>query len=169
MAEIDKWAFQWKTNFNPGPRKQTQEVTLNLKSKKIIHPPLFFDNNFHNLYLINIGIKLAKQLRFYELRKLQNLLPRSALITIYKAFVRSHHLDCGDITYSEVYNASFHHELEMLQYSVCLNIAGAIGGTSKEKPYQELDLESLQLQRRLRNLCFFTRLVEIISLVIFPI
>ena len=93
------------------------------------------------------------------LRKLQNLLRRSALITIYKALVRSH-LDCGDITYSEVYNASFHHKLEMLQYNVCLDIAGAIRGTSKEKPYQELDLESLQLQRRLRKLCFFYKICK---------
>ena len=44
VAEIDKWAFQWKMNFNPGPRKQAQEVIFNLKSKKISHPPLFFDN-----------------------------------------------------------------------------------------------------------------------------
>ena len=30
------------------------------------------------------------------LRKFQNILPRSALLTIYKCFVRTH-LDCGDI------------------------------------------------------------------------
>ena len=41
------------------------------------------------------------------LRKLQNLLPRAALITIYKAFSRPH-LDYGDILYDQVYNISFH-------------------------------------------------------------
>ena len=35
-------------------------------------------------------------------RKLQNLLPRSALITIYKAFVRTH-VYYGDIFYGQAY------------------------------------------------------------------
>ena len=46
------------------------------------------------------------------LRKLQNLLPRTALITIYKAFVRPH-LDYGDILYawrrSGVFIVNFEH------------------------------------------------------------
>ena len=37
------------------------------------------------------------------LRKLQNLLPRIALIKIYKAFVRPH-LDYGDILYNQAFN-----------------------------------------------------------------
>ena len=37
------------------------------------------------------------------LLKLQNLLPRAALITIYKAFMRPH-LDYGDILYDQEYN-----------------------------------------------------------------
>ena len=49
-----------------------------------------------------------------KLRKLQNLLPRSFLLTIYKAFVRPHH-DYGHITYDEAYNASFYQKLEIFQ------------------------------------------------------
>ena len=45
------------------------------------------------------------------LRKLQNTLPRQALITLYKAFIRSH-LDYDVILYDEAYNASFHEKLE---------------------------------------------------------
>ena len=44
------------------------------------------------------------------LRKLQNTLPRQALITVYEAFVTTH-LDYGDILYDQAYNASFHQKL----------------------------------------------------------
>ena len=73
------------------------------------------------------------------------MLPRSALITIYKAFARLH-IDYGDIIYDQAYNMSFHNKLESSQYNACFAIAGAIRGISKEKLYQELGLESLQLR-----------------------
>ena len=76
------------------------------------------------------------------LGKLQNLLPKTALITINKAFTRPH-LDYGDIFYDQAYNTSFHQKLETIQYDACLSINGAIRGTSKENLYQELGLESL--------------------------
>ena len=87
------------------------------------------------------------------LRKLQNVLPRSALLTIYKSFIRPH-LDYGDIIYDQAYNASFHQKLELLQYNACLAITGAIRGTSREKLYEELGLEFLQLRRWFRKLSF---------------
>ena len=66
------------------------------------------------------------------LRKLQNLLPRPAVITIYKAFVRPH-LDYGDILDDQAFNLSFHQKLESIQYRACLVITGAIRSTSREK------------------------------------
>ena len=48
------------------------------------------------------------------LRLLQNLLPRTALLTIYKTFVRPR-LDYGDILYDQAVNLSFHHKLESIQ------------------------------------------------------
>ena len=51
--------------------------------------------------------------------------PRSALIRIYKAFVRSY-LDYGHILYNQAYNISFQNKLESIQYNVCLVITGAI-------------------------------------------
>ena len=75
-------------------------------------------------------------------QKLQNLLPRPALITIYKVFVRPH-LDCGDIIHDESYTASFDHKLELFRYIAFLAITRDIRGTSKENLYQELGLESL--------------------------
>ena len=49
----------------------------------------------------------------------------------------------------------FHHKLEFIQYNACLAITGAIRGTSKEKLYQELGLESLQLRRWYKKLGMF--------------
>ena len=80
------------------------------------------------------------------LRKLQNILQRSALLTKYKTLIRPH-VDYGDIMYDRSYNASFHQKLELLQYNACLAIIGAIRGTLKEKLYTELVLKSLQLRR----------------------
>ena len=44
-------------------------------------------------------------------------------------------------------HVSFHENLESIQYNACLALTGSISGTSKEKIYQELDLESLQICR----------------------
>ena len=53
------------------------------------------------------------------LRKLYNILPRSALLTLYKSFMIPH-LDYGNIIYGQAYKASFHQKLELLQYNACL-------------------------------------------------
>ena len=68
------------------------------------------------------------------LRKPSHLLPRQALVTIYKAFVRPH-LDYGDVLYHQAFNNSFHAKMESIPYNACLAIAGAIRGTSREKIY----------------------------------
>ena len=80
------------------------------------------------------------------LRKLHNILQRSALLTIYQSFIRAH-LDYGDIIYDQAYKASFNQKLELLQYNACLAITEAIRGISRGKLYEELSLESLQLRR----------------------
>ena len=146
---INKWAFQWKMNFNPDPTKQAQEVVFSRKSKQTLHPPLTFNNAnvAQSSSQKHLGILLDSHLTFDDhlkmvsakinkttglLRKLQNVLPRSALVTIYKAFIRPH-LDYGDILYDKAYNMSFHQKLESIQYNACLAITGAIRGTSKEK------------------------------------
>ena len=61
-----------------------------------------------------VSLKISKTLQL--LQKLHNLLPRSALITVYKSFVRPC-LDYGDILYNQAYNMSFHHKLESIQYN----------------------------------------------------
>ena len=59
------------------------------------------------------------------LRKFQNIRPRSALLAIYKCFVRTH-LDYGFIIYDQALNNSLHQTIESLQYNVVLAITVAI-------------------------------------------
>ena len=89
---------------------------------------------------------------------MQNLLPRSALITFYKAF--RPHLHFGDILYDQAHTALFHKKLESLQYNACLAITGAINGSLTEKLYQELDFESLQQRCWYRKLCGFYKIFK---------
>ena len=85
------------------------------------------------------------------------MLPMPALFTIYKSFIRPH-LDYSDIIYDQAYNLSFHQKLESIQYNTALALTGAIRGSSREKLYQELGLESLQLRRWYRKLCCFYKI-----------
>ena len=78
------------------------------------------------------------------IKKLSNTLPRDALLTIYKSFVRPH-LDYGDIIYDHPQNESFCNKLESIQYNAALAITGAIRGTSKTKLCKELGLEFLYI------------------------
>ena len=71
--------------------------------------------------------------------KLRNLLPRPALIKIYKAFVRPH-LDYREALYNQAFNLSFQQKLESIHYRACFAMTGAIRGPP-EKIYQELALE----------------------------
>ena len=88
------------------------------------------------------------------LRKFQNILLRSTLLTIYKCFVRIH-LDNGHIIYDQAVYNFFHQKIESIQYNAALAITGAIRGTSKEKIYQDLGLESLQQRQWYRKLSLF--------------
>ena len=56
-------------------------------------------------------------------------------------------IDYGDIIYDQPQNKSFCEKLESLQYKAALAITGAIQGTSRDKIYQELGLESLKARR----------------------
>ena len=79
------------------------------------------------------------------------------LLTIYKSFIRPH-LDYGDVIYDQAYTASFHQKIESVQYNSALAITGTIRGTSKEKLYHELGLETLEKRRWYRKLCCFFKI-----------
>ena len=43
LEKINQWAKQWKMAFNPDPNKQANEVLFSCKTKKVDHPPIFFN------------------------------------------------------------------------------------------------------------------------------
>ena len=80
------------------------------------------------------------------------------MLTVFKSFIRPH-LDYGDIIYDQAY-ISFHQKLESIQYNSALAITGAIRGTSTEKLYNELGLETLEKRRWYRKLCCFYKVYK---------
>ena len=74
-------------------------------------------------HLTNVSDKISKIIAL--LRKLRNMLPRPAFLTIYKCFIRPH-LDYGDIIYDQAYSLSFHQQLESIQYYAALALTGQL-------------------------------------------
>ena len=54
------------------------------------------------------------------------------------------HLGYGDMIYNQAFNMSFRQKMETSQYNVALAITGATRGSSREKLYQDLGMETLQ-------------------------
>ena len=151
--------------------------TLFSRKKKTQSHPNISHNNIqvervsHQKHL---GIILDEKLNFKEhidsailkvkrgiavLKKLRYSLPQKSLITIYKVLLRPL-LDYGDIIYDQRHNESVCEKLESVQFKVTLAITDAIQGTSREKIYQELGLESLRARRWYKRL---SRMFEIVK------
>ena len=92
------------------------------------------------------------------MKKLSLILSRKSLLTIYKSFVRPN-LDYADIIYDKPLNESLKRKIEMVQYNAALIITGPFKGTSRDKIYQELGLESLADRRWTRKLIFFHKII----------
>ena len=126
---------------NSGRSKQAQEIMFSRKVKQVTHPLFFNDNNVSQVNSqTRLGVILDVKLTFEEhlknvfnktnktiglLQKLSYLLPRQALVTIYKVFIRTH-LDYRDVLYDQAFNNSFHSKIKSIQYNACLAITGSI-------------------------------------------
>ena len=176
LEKINQWAFQWKMEFNPQISKRAQEVIFSRKNKKIIHPDLKFNNpkvektntqkhlglllDEKSTFKTHIDLIINKASKGINvLRKLRYFLPRPSLLIIYKSFIRPH-LDYVDVIYDQPNNTSVVKKLESVQYNAAIAITGAIRGTSTEKIYNELGLESLQHRRWFRRLCLFFKILK---------
>lgn len=171
LRKISEWASQWKMSFNPDPTKQAIEIYFSKKINQVNIPDIYFNNSAitasdsHKHLGLTLDPKLAFDHHIREktlkankgigiINRLRTFLPRMSLLIIYKAFVRPH-LDYGDIIYDNPGNDSFTQKLESIQYNACLAITGCFRGTSREKLYSELGLESLADKRFIRRLCYF--------------
>ena len=176
LDKINNWEYQWKMSLNPDPSKKAQEVIFNRKANNLLHPPLTFNNvdvgqipsqkhlgtflDFKlsfNEHLETVFAKVNRGIAI--LRQLQTVLPRGALLTIYKSFICPH-FDYGDVIYDQSYNYSFHAKLDSYQYEAALVMTGAIKGSSTEKLYQELGIEHLRSRGWFRKLCLFYKIIK---------
>ena len=145
--------------FNPDPSKQAIEICFSHKRDSENYPSLVFNDT--KVQLANnqkhVGLILDSKLDFNEhidnkmkkcnkiigiMKRISLILSRKSLLTIYKSFVRPN-LDYADIIYDKPLNESFKRKTEMVQYKAALVITSAIKGTSRDRPYQDLGLESL--------------------------
>ena len=186
---ISQWAHTWRMSFNPDPQKQAVELKFSKKKIEIDHPVILFNNipvkkvDEHK----HLGIILDSKLSFSAhiksaisktrkgiglLKYLSKYLPRHTLIEIYKLYVRPH-LDYGDVIYhipakvcdfsGNIVLPNLMEKLESVQYSAALAITGTWRGTSREKLYTDLGLESLSSRRWSRRLTLFYKFLNNLS------
>ena len=173
---ISQWAYQWKMLFNPDHTKETIVVCFSHKRGNVPHEPLTFNNNKIQYAPAqkHLGLVLDSKLDFNQhidekinkcnkiigtMRRLLMTLSRKSLLTIYKSLVRPL-IDYVDIIYDKPCNESFKEKLEAVQYNACFSITGAIRGTSCERLYCELGLETLNNRRCSRKLFFFYKIIK---------
>ena len=149
------------------PHRSKQAIIFSRKSKKATHSPLILNNNVSQVnsqtylgVISDIKLTFEELLKNRTFKKLYNFLPRQALVTIYKAFIRPN-LDYGDVLYDQAFNNSFQAKMKSIQYNACLAIPQTFQGTSREKIYQELGLGSFQLRCWYRKLCLFHKFSKI--------
>ena len=172
LQSISTWIYNWKMLFNLDSTKPAQEVLFSRKKKIHFHPTTSLNNvQVERVsYQKHLGSLLDEKLNFKQhidsaiskvnkgisiIKKLRHDLPRKSLVTIYKDLLRSL-IDYGDTIYDQPQNESFCEKIESMQYKATLAITGAIQGTSRDKIYQELGLESIKSRRRYKRLvCMF--------------
>ena len=166
LGKVTRRAHQWKMSLNLDPSKPAVEVHFCRKINPVDTRPAYFNNlavascETHN----NLGLsdkRLAFDRHIEEmivmvnksirlLNKLGRYLQRNYLLNIYKAFIRPH-LNYGYVVYDYPGNAFFMLKLESVQYNASLAITGCFRGTSRDKLYSELGLESLVDRRFYRR------------------
>ena len=92
-------------SFNADRTKQAQEIIFTKKKNATTHPPVFFNSSVIKLSSNqkHLGLTLDSKLLFSKhindkihqankgvglLRKVQTILPRNSLLTIYQSFIR---------------------------------------------------------------------------------
>ena len=157
--------------FNPNLTKQAQEVIFSRKTVKPFHPQVFFSEVpvQRSVSQKHLGLHLHQKLDFSKfnkktskaqkgisvIKKRDDILPRNALLTIYKSSVRPH-LDYGDIVQSFLY--SFSSKIEAFHYNAALAITNPVKRTSRMKLQKGLGIESLCFRRWFRRICTFYKI-----------
>ena len=145
----------------------------------IVHPPLYFNNDIAKLThtLKYLGLQLDNKISFSEhtgnkiskatkavglLRKLQSILH----VETFWSFINHSWnpiLTNGDVIYDQPPDTSFSNKTESVQYNAALATGGAIKGFSRDKLYQELELEYLQQRRWMMQLCLLYKFLSTVT------
>ena len=105
LSTIQKWAHQWKMEFNPDLTKQASEVLFSHKKVKPVHPPLRFNGQVVKRFddQKHLGLILDSKLSFMKhinsklviatknisvIKSLFKYLSTNVLNQMYKVFVR---------------------------------------------------------------------------------
>ena len=172
LKVIVNWAVSVQNIFQSWSFK-TVEGFFVKKSSVIYLQDLFFNNNkVHEASLEkHLELILDDKLNFKEhqqkickamidtgiLRNLRHVIPRSALLTMYKEFIYTH-LDYADIIYHQPKNASFSEKIKSVPCNAALAITGTIKRLSRVKRYHKLWLEKLNCWRWFWRLCHYYKL-----------
>ena len=182
LKTIKSWAFQWKMQFNPDPKKQAVQIIFSRKRTKPDHPQIFFNDTAVSQLPkhTHLGLTLDSELTFtFHIQKAitkagkgigvfrfkSKYLHRDVLDQLYKLYVRPH-LDYYDIIYHKHYpdlKLDFTKKLESVQYSATLAVSGAWKGTNTDRIYEEL-WEPLYYRKWQRRLTHFYKLITTRSL-----
>ena len=120
LQKVSDWAFQWKIQFNPDPKKQAQEVIFSKKAESNNSLPLTFNkievrtcqSQKHLGLILDEGLSFTEHIdsKISKSDKLIGIIktlpinfPGNALLRIYKPFIRPH-LDYADINYDKPNN-----------------------------------------------------------------
>ena len=175
LKTTNEWAFQWKMSFNPDPNKQSQEVIFSGKSKNIYHFPLIHNKwkVFESTAQKHLGFILDNRLSFQEyLTAMGAKVSRTIALFVQSStyFTKTcfdYYLQIFSSFLSRLRRHSLHQSIQWIFpstnriYSIwCLssNTPGTIRGSSREKIYQELGLESLQHRQSYEKLCYFYKI-----------
>ena len=130
LLKISRWTYQWKMIFNPDASKQAQEIVFSRKANASNHATVYFNNVpvIRDNIQKHLGLFLDSKLSFFDhinekikkatkgvnvIRKMNLLLPRSSLLTIYKSFVRPH-LDYRYVIYDPPNNSRLSGKIDKL-------------------------------------------------------
>ena len=161
--------------FIPDLTKPAQEIIFSREKFVSIHPVVSFNNTLVNSMATHkhLRIILDSKLSYEDhlqcvfsrvnntiglLRKMQPSLLNKSVVKIYKSFIR-YHTDYGDVICDRASDKSFHQSPESIHYSAVIAITGTVRGTSSEKLFQELGLETLVWRRWLIKWCLFYKLI----------
>jgi len=169
LCTLHHWSELWNVTFNPH-----KTAVMTISKYRNDHPPLLFNNThlsetdthkhlgllFHHslswhTHIIHLHQKVMTKIN--RLRSFVNLVPRHALLTIYKTNILPV-FDYGSIIYDNCSDYD-NRMLDKAQLSAAKIILDCLKNTSSKDVLTDLNLTSLNLRRKISLLCYVSKLI----------